>query len=518
MSNTVTTKISWTSRLGSSFKGVIAGFILFIAGIILLFWNEGNYVKVKKTLEKGQAICVSLPSNEDIDSAYNNKLVHMSGKAVTEDELTDDVLNFTKKGIKLHRTVEYYQWVEESHTTTEKDAIGGGETQKTTYTYKKRWCSAPVSSSSFNQMAGHENPEPSFKADSVSFYAKNVSFGAFRLSDTQIKKIGGETPIKATELTIPAELQGRAVAKGSYVYIGAPTTYGPQFTVAQPQSNTQAQTVTPQQQPQATAQQAQDITNTTHVAVPSLQAAPFTVIALEGTYFIKTPDGNLTRISTRENGTYYISYNAAEHAVGLCPNQQGTTVQPGTVQQPTVQPQASLKYVTVDPGNPQIGDVRIKWTLIAPEQTISIVAQQSNDTFVPYYDKDNDRSINLLEMGEQSADLMFANALDANSMITWLLRFGGWFAMYIGISMVLKPLSVLADVVAIIGTIIEFGTKIIAFVVATVVSLTTIAIAWLFYRPLISIPLIVAAIALIYWCKTRKKKQDAAKTTETTTA
>ena len=80
----------------------------------------------------------------------------------------------------------------------------------------------------------------------------------------------------------------------------------------------------------------------------------------------------------------------------------------------------------------------------------------------------------------------------------------------------LSPL--LIYVVAIIGTIIEFGTKIIAFVVATVVALTTIAIAWLFYRPLISIPLIVAAIALIYWCKTRKKKQDAEKPTETTTA
>lgn len=517
MSNTVTRKISWTSRLGSSLKGVIAGFILFIAGIILLFWNEGNYVKVKKTLEKGQAICVSLPSNEDIDSAYNNKLVHMSGKAVTEDELTDDVFHFSKKGIKLHRKVEYYQWVEESHTTTKKDAIGGGETETTTYNYKKRWCSAPVSSSSFHQQAGHENTEH-FKADSGSFYAKNVSFGAFRLNDTQIKKIGGETPIKATELTIPAELQGRAVANGKYIYIGAPTAYGPQFTVAQQQTIPQAQAVTPQQQPQATTQQAQDITNTTHVLVPDLQAAPFTVIALEGTYFIKTPDGNLTRISTRENGTYYISYNAAEHAVGLCPNQQGATVQTNTVQQPTVQPQTTPAYVTVDPGKPQIGDVRITWTLIAPEQTISIVAQQSNDTFAPYYDKDNDRSINLLEMGEQPADLMFANALDANSMITWFLRFGGWFAMYIGIAMVLKPLSVLADVVAIIGSIIEFGTKIIAFVVATVVALTTIAIAWLFYRPLISIPLIVAAIALIYWCKTRKKKQDAEKPTETTTA
>lgn len=517
MSHTVTTKISWTSRLGSSLKGVIAGIVLFLAGIILLFWNEGNYVKVKKTLEKGQEICVSLPSNEDIDSAYNNKLVHMSGKAVTEDELTDDVFHFTKKGIKLHRTVEYYQWVEESHTTTEKDSLGGGETQKTTYTYKKQWCKDKKESSTFNQKAGHENTTH-FEADSVNFYAKNVSFGAFRLSDTQIKKIGGETPIKAAELTIPEELKGRAVAKGNYIYIGAPTAYGPQFPVAQPQTNNQAQAVTPQQQPLVTTQQAQDITNTTHAAVPSLQAAPFTVIALEGTYFIKTPDGNLTRICTRENGTYYISYNAAEHAVGLCPNQQGTTVQPGTVQQLTVQPQTTSAYVTVDPGNPQIGDVRIKWTLIAPEQTISIVAQQSNDTFAPYYDKDNDRTINLLEMGEQPADLMFANALDANSMITWFLRFGGWFAMYIGISMILKPLSVLADVVAIIGNIIEFGTKIIAFVVATVVSLTTIAIAWLFYRPLISIPLIVVAIALIYWCKTRKKKQDATKPTETTTA
>ena len=115
MSTEITT-VSWGERLGSSIKGVIIGIVLFLAGIAVLFWNEGNYVKMKKTLEEGQAACVPLPSVDTVDSAYEGKLIHAKGKAVTQDQLTDDLFNFSQPGIRLEREVEIFQWVE--NTTT----------------------------------------------------------------------------------------------------------------------------------------------------------------------------------------------------------------------------------------------------------------------------------------------------------------------------------------------------------------------------------------------------------------
>ncbi len=108
-----------------------------------------------------------------------------------------------------------------------------------------------------------------------------------------------------------------------------------------------------------------------------------------------------------------------------------------------------------------------------------------------------------------SAEEMFQDAQDANSFMTWLLRAVGFIMMFAGLSMILKPLSVLADLIPFIGDIIEVGTGIIAFLVALPLTLITIAIAWLFYRPLIAIPLLIIAGGAIYWLI--KKKKAAAK-------
>jgi hypothetical protein len=59
----------------------------------------------------------------------------------------------------------------------------------------------------------------------------------------------------------------------------------------------------------------------------------------------------------------------------------------------------------------------------------------------------------------------------------------------------------------------ENGNKLIAFVISLVVALVVIAIAWLFYRPVIGITLLVAAVGLIVWLKTRKKKPAKAEET-----
>jgi len=63
--------------------------------------------------------------------------------------------------------------------------------------------------------------------------------------------------------------------------------------------------------------------------------------------------------------------------------------------------------------------------------------------------------------------------------------------------MIFAPLSVIADVVPFIGTIVGAGTSIISFIIALPISLITIAVAWLFFRPVLAIMLLILAGAII---------------------
>ena len=187
MAVTVTTTESWGSRLGSSIKGVVFGLGLFVLGFPVLFWNEGNYVKTAKALDEGEGACVAVESNEAVDSEMNGRLVHMTGRADTRDVLSDDVFGVSAVAIRLSRKVEMYQWREHSKTT-EKKKMGGSVEKTTTYTYDKGWVDHPIDSSGFRE-SGHENPA-GMEFESEEKFAPSVSFGAFRLNESQIKRIG----------------------------------------------------------------------------------------------------------------------------------------------------------------------------------------------------------------------------------------------------------------------------------------------------------------------------------------
>ncbi len=142
-----------------------------------------------------------------------------------------------------------------------------------------------------------------------------------------------------------------------------------------------------------------------------------------------------------------------------------------------------------------MGDVRVKFKLVKPGD-VSIVSRQMGDTFEPYQTKAGG-TIELLENGVFSADTMFKSAQKSNRVLTWILRFVGFLLMFIGLNMIFKPLSVIADVVPFIGSIVGVGTGIIAFLISLVFSLLTIAIAWIFYRPILGVSLLVVVVVLI---------------------
>jgi hypothetical protein len=161
---------------------------------------------------------------------------------------------------------------------------------------------------------------------------------------------------------------------------------------------------------------------------------------------------------------------------------------------------------------PQIGDVRVTFRVVTPHE-ISIVAKQHGDTFVSYVAK-NGKKIDMLSDGVRDAAEMFASARRGNAMFTWFIRLVGFLLMFFGLSAVLRPLSVIGDVVPFVGTIIGMGAGLVAGTVALACALVTIAVAWVFYRPVLGVVLLAAAGFLV-WRLMSRAKNGAARNTAT---
>lgn len=534
----VTTE-SWGSRLGGSFKGVLTGGVIFLAAIPLLFWNEGRAVKTAKALEEGEAACVALPTADSIDPQYEGKLVHLTGNAVTQDTLTDGFFpGISLKAIELSRRVEYYQWVE-SESTREEKQVGGSVKKITTYSYSKKWVSEPEDSSSFKE-AGHDNIVHYTGVENENQNATNVTLGAFTLTPGQISSISGDKPVDLKDVTLPQELTGRTAVSGNVLYIGAPASAtsmplpnGMQPGVAQqlpasmyvtvdsypgqqllvlddPTCGALIQGPTGEMYPLVADEAADaaymmvnnsprnvtgygDLTTpapTMPMQLPGLinvdRLGVLPVVCFGDKAYVRTADNRLLLIKPWQN-QYVVSNNGVmlRAHINLAPT--------------------AANGSTVNPGAPEVGDVRITWTYIPDTVAISVASCQMGNTFTPYV-AENGYKVDLLQMGTRSKDLMFQAAKDGNTMWTWILRLVGWFMMYIGLGMILKPLSVLGDVLPIIGNILEFGISIISFFVSSIVALVVISIAWLFYRPLLGIVLLAAAGGLVWLLIKRKKK------------
>jgi hypothetical protein len=156
-------------------------------------------------------------------------------------------------------------------------------------------------------------------------------------------------------------------------------------------------------------------------------------------------------------------------------------------------------YLGANPASPQVGDVRIKFETV-PATEVSLIAQQIGSSFSPYQAKAGG-TIELLQTGTVTAEAMFKKAEQDNAILTWILRAVGFFLMFAGLGMMFKVLSVAADLLPFLGSIVGAGTGMIAFLIAAVLSLVTIAVAWIVFRPLLGIALLAVAVGLIVLIK-----------------
>lgn len=130
-----------------------------------------------------------------------------------------------------------------------------------------------------------------------------------------------------------------------------------------------------------------------------------------------------------------------------------------------------------------VGDTRVSY-MTAYGGEVSILAKQFGSTFEAYK-ASSGASLFRLETGIQSADSMFDNAASENKIIAWVLRIVGMICMSAGIGLILQPLSVAADLIPCLGSVVGGAISCVATLIGVVLSLIVIGIAWVAQRPMV---------------------------------
>lgn len=182
------------TRLSNSVKGIGTGFLLLLAGTVLLWWNEGRAVKTAEMLEEAQGVTVHVEDVSQPDPSLDGKLIHATAFTQTADSLCDVTFGVGAVAVRLERTVQYYQWVEDAKTES-RDKIGGGQEEVTTYTYSREWVGSPVNSQEFKDADYRQKNFVVMNLEDRTYLAENVTFGAYRLPENLISSISGTVPM-----------------------------------------------------------------------------------------------------------------------------------------------------------------------------------------------------------------------------------------------------------------------------------------------------------------------------------
>lgn len=222
---------------------------------------------------------------------------------------------------------------------------------------------------------------------------------------------------------------------------------------------------------------------------------------------INIPADQVSELSKRVGGSA-----VASKAVAVEEN-DSTTAGAALAETDMVHQQGNILYIGRNSGAPEIGDTRITFTYVTAPKSASVIAKTQGDTFAKFVAK-NGKTLSVLTVGTHSMEEMFNTENENNSILTWVLRIVGILIVIGGFKSIFGILYMLFKVLPFLADIVEMGVGLVAGVLGFAWSLIIIALAWLWYRPLIGIVILAAVIGIIVYAVMRGKKAKAAKEAE----
>ena len=213
-----------------------------------------------------------------------------------------------------------------------------------------------------------------------------------------------------------------------------------------------------------------------------------------------------------------LALNSEKTNIQLVPPATGSQISAGIgTQQTTSQQTAPMHgsvqligsdyiYVTADGSTystPIVGDLRISYSVLYGGTDVTIFGKLNEKTFVPFVDNDNHK---LFQIFLGTKDEAISELHESFVMWKWIWRGIGFAMMWFGLSMILGPISVLADVLPILGSISGSIIGVVTFIAALVLSGVTILIAMVFHSVVALVVAVIAIVAAGYFILRGKSK------------
>ena len=311
-------------------------------------------------------------------------------------------------------------------------------------TEDKQWVSSPIQSSEFHDPAYQNKNMVLTTVDDAEQYAENVSFGAYQLNESLIHSISSR---EAMNLAIAEDLLKQFDKSTQAAY---ERFYGVQKSISAKQQPTTQQ---PAQSPVIPDSIRALLSDSAKAVLDSIQAVN---------------DSINRQMENAENKKDLEYIHVANN----------------------------ILYFGRVPGSPEVGDVRVTFEKVVPAK-VTVMAVVDGDSFKPFKAK-NGKRFQTLVMGKKSGDEIIEAEKEANNMLLWFFRIIGIVMVIGGLKGIFGFIEAILKVVPFIAGIFGWGIGVICTVIGIAWSLIVIAIAWLFYRPLLGISLLVLAGFLIW--------------------
>lgn len=398
---------------------------------------------------------------QTVSESDNGKRCYLTGPMTMTGYISDSRMNVTVKAPVVRRVVEVYQWLPMRDGTIKR---GFAEQLYNS----SRLDPSALAKATAGYAGLKENPKTK-PLDSQTFYAADVNIGKYKLSQAVLKQLKPDVELALNSLrkspdpskgqigVPPSDLNGyRAVAiKGKEFYLLR-------------NSQLKAPTVG-------------DVKVSYRVLWP-------TTVSVLGPLNTNTLGGDHPIVAL-----------GVLNAKQMLDRQKVAGASGRTIAGKPVQRHGKGFYIGSNPADPRIGDLKVTYGYAASPMKVTVNAEQAGNSFVAYQGEYGETFD--VFAGTLSAKQIKAKKDALTATITWVVRIVGWLMMLFGIMMVLNPIAVLLDAIPFIGGLASTAASLVSLVIALMISiplsLITICIAWLYYRPLIAVPVLVVMLAAL---------------------
>lgn len=152
--------------------------------------------------------------------------------------------------------------------------------------------------------------------------------------------------------------------------------------------------------------------------------------------------------------------------------------------------------------NPSVWDIKISFSIVSPSE-VSVIWLQKWESLVSYNTK-TDTQINLIEYWNIWMEEMYSNAEQNNKYLAWLFRIL-WLAwMFIWFKLLFWVIVIAWKIVPFLSSILSVWTWIVSFILTLIFWWWIIIISWLFYRPILSLSILIIITLVIFLIKKYK--------------